>query len=197
MEICPNTCTRVHESLSRKLGEGQEKRTAYIARTAETFRATLADRGLEATVSGRSKHMTSIHRKMVAQNLTFEQVHDLMAFRIFVDDIGQCYTALGLIHATWRHVPERLKDYILPSQGCQSRTVVFGPEGRQVEIQIRTHGYRVAESRSQPVEVQGVLALSQKDLGKIARLRELFEAASEVDDPDEFLQTVRSTSSRR
>jgi len=187
----------VHESLTRKLGEGQEERTAYIARTADVIRSTLADRGLEATVSGRSKHMTSIHRKMVAQNLTFEQVHDLMAFRVFVEDIGQCYTALGLIHATWRHVPERLKDYIATpkSNGYQSlHTVVFGPEGRQVEIQIRTHDmHRVAEVgiAAHWQYKEGHLALSREDLSKIARLRELFEAAHEVDDPDEFLQTVK------
>jgi GTP pyrophosphokinase len=187
----------VHESLTRKLGEGAEKRQAYIGRTADILRQTLADRGLAAVVSGRSKHMTSIHRKMVAQNLTFEQVHDLMAFRVFVNDVGQCYTALGLIHATWRHVPERLKDYIATpkSNGYQSlHTVVFGPEGRQIEIQIRTHDmHRVAEVgiAAHWKYKEGHLALSRDDLGKIARLRELFEAASEVDDPDEFLQTVK------
>lgn len=187
----------VHESLSRKLGEGALKRESYIGRTGGVIRDTLGDRGLVAEISGRSKHMTSIHRKMVAQNLTFEQVHDLMAFRVFVDDVGQCYTALGLIHATWRHVPERLKDYIATpkSNGYQSlHTVVFGPEGRQIEIQIRTHDmHAVAEVgiAAHWKYKEGHLALSREDLSKIARLRELFEAASEVDDPDEFLQSVK------
>lgn len=187
----------VNESLTRKLGEGEGQREAYIGRTAQALRDTLGDRGLQADINGRSKHMTSIHRKMVAQNLTFEQVHDLMAFRVFVSDVGQCYTALGLIHATWRHVPERLKDYIATpkSNGYQSlHTVVFGPEGRQIEIQIRTHEmHRVAEVgiAAHWKYKEGHLALSREDLGKIARLRELFEAASEVDDSDEFLQTVK------
>ena len=78
-----------------------------------------------------------------------EQVHNLLAFRIFTNSLGECYTALGLIHADFRHIPERLKDYIAnpKSNGYQSlHTVVIGPKGQQIEIQIRTHEmHHVAE----------------------------------------------------
>jgi GTP diphosphokinase / guanosine-3',5'-bis(diphosphate) 3'-diphosphatase len=187
----------VFETLTRKVGEGDDARNSYIARASESLLDKLKTNGLDASVTGRPKHVTSIYRKMVDQNLAFEQIHDLLAFRVFVDDLGQCYTALGLIHATWRHVPERLKDYIAnpKSNGYQSlHTVVFGPSGRQIEIQIRTHEmHHISEVgiAAHWRYKEGHLALSKEDLGKIARLRELFEAAREVDDPAEFLQTVK------
>ncbi len=187
----------VYETLTRKIGEGEGERKAYIERACKELKEQLAARGLDVQVKGRPKHMTSIYRKMVEQNLTFDQLHDLLAFRVFVDDLGQCYSALGLIHATYRHVPERLKDYIAnpKSNGYQSlHTVVFGPEGRQIEVQIRTHAMHAIAEVGIAAHWQykeGHLALSRDDLGKIARLRELFEAAREVDDPAEFLQTVK------
>jgi len=134
---------------------------------------------------------------MTTQHLEFEQIHDLLAFRILVDDLGGCYTALGLIHSIYRHLPERLKDYIAnpKSNGYRSlHTVVIGPEGVPIEVQIRTHEmHQVADYgiAAHWRYKEGHLALSREDLGKIARLRELFEAAREVDDPNEFLQTIK------
>jgi GTP pyrophosphokinase len=139
----------------------------------------------------------SIYRKMRDSNMEYEQLHDVLAFRVHVADIGQCYVTLGAIHATYRHVPERLKDFIAnpKSNGYQSlHTVVLGPEGRQVESQIRTHEmHRIAEVgiAAHWRYKEGHLALSRDDLNKIARLRELFEAAQEVTDAQEFLETVK------
>jgi GTP diphosphokinase / guanosine-3',5'-bis(diphosphate) 3'-diphosphatase len=188
----------VHSMLEEKLGQGQTEREAYISRTCQTVRQQLRERGMEQVeVTGRPKHLASIFKKMRDNSVEFEQLHDVLAFRIFVHDLGQCYTALGLIHSLYRHVPERLKDYIAnpKSNGYQSlHTVVLGPEGRTVEFQIRTHEmHRVAEVgiAAHWRYKEGHLALSRDDINKIARLRELLETAQEVTDPHEFMETIK------
>ncbi len=187
----------VYAGLEGRLGEKSDARQQWIRSTASQLKEQLERRSVPCEVTGRPKHLWSIYNKMRRQNLTFEQIHDRDAFRVFVADVGQCYTALGMIHASYRHVPERLKDYIAnpKSNGYQSlHTVILGPDGRQIEVQIRTHEmHRVAEFgiAAHWRYKEGHLALSREDLGKIARLRELFEAAQEVDDPTEFLETVK------
>ncbi len=189
----PDVC----EQLSAKLEVGRSDREKYIERTCKVLQEDYQSKGLSARVTGRSKHLMSIYRKMQMQNLEFEQIHDLLAFRVFVNDIGECYTALGLTHSTYRHFPTKLKDYIANSKsnGYQSlHTVVIGPEGQQIEIQIRTEDmHRIAEVgiAAHWRYKEGHLALAREDIGKIAKLRELFEAAREVEDPQEFLETVK------
>ena len=179
----------VYSELTRKLNEGAEDRDGYISETCDFLTAELSEKGLKVEIKGRSKHLFSVYRKMLAQNLEFEQVHDLLAFRIFVDDLGACYTALGLIHAKYRHFPDKLKDYIAhpKSNGYQSlHTVVIGPNNRQIEIQIRTHHmHEVAENgiAAHWRYKEGHLALSREDVQKVIKLRELFENAREVEDP--------------
>jgi guanosine-3',5'-bis(diphosphate) 3'-pyrophosphohydrolase len=187
----------VYAELTRKLKDGAEDREQYIKDAVTIFHAELKDKSLKCEITGRSKHLFSIYRKMLAQNLEFEQVHDLLAFRIFVEDLGACYTALGLIHAKYRHFPDKLKDYIAhpKSNGYQSlHTVVMGPENRQIEVQIRTHEmHAIAENgiAAHWRYKEGHLALSREDVQKVTKLRELFEAAREVEDPAEFLETVK------
>ena len=187
----------VYAELTRKLKEGAQDREAYISRTCSVLQEGLREKGVKVEVKGRSKHLFSVYRKMLAQNLEFEQVHDLLAFRIFVEDLGSCYTTLGLIHAKYRHFPDKLKDYIAhpKSNGYQSlHTVVMGPKNKQIEIQIRTqHMHEVAENgiAAHWRYKEGHLALSRDDVQKIIKLRELFEAAQEVEDPAEFLETVK------
>lgn len=187
----------VYSEITRKLKDGASDREIYIDDTCETLRDELADKSLKCEIIGRSKHLFSVYRKMLAQNLEFEQVHDLLAFRVFVDDLGSCYTALGLIHAKYRHFPDKLKDYIAhpKSNGYQSlHTVVIGPDNRQIEVQIRTHEmHAIAENgiAAHWRYKEGHLALSREDVQKVTKLRELFEAAREVEDPAEFLETVK------
>lgn len=187
----------IYATLEAKVGAQSLDRQAYIDRTAQTLKAQLLERGLATDITGRPKHLASIYRKMRDHNLEYEQVHDALAFRVFVPDLGSCYVALGLVHSIYRHVPERLKDFIAnpKSNGYQSlHTVVLGPEGRQIEVQIRTTAmHQVAENgiAAHWRYKEGHLALSREDLNKIARLRELFEAAQEVTDPQEFLETVK------
>lgn len=187
----------IHARLEDNLAATAEEREAYIQRATEELSAGLKERGIEAEVTGRPKHLTSIWRKMRLRGLAFEELFDIHAFRIFVDDLGACYTALGHIHALYRHIPERLKDYIAnPKQnGYQSlHTSVFGPEGQLIEVQIRTRDmHRVAENgiAAHWRYKEGHLALSREDISKIAQLRGIFEAAREVEDPQEFLETVK------
>lgn len=187
----------IYEDLQAKVEAGEPDRQAYIEQVSGLLREKLAEWQVPATVSGRSKHLFSFYRKMTASHLDYEQVHDLLAFRVIVDALPQCYTALGLMHGLFRPVPDRFKDYIATpkSNGYQSlHTVVIGPEGRQVEIQIRTAAmHRVAEIgiAAHWKYKEGHLALGKDDIGKIIKLRELFEAAVEVDDPAEFLETVK------
>jgi len=189
----PEVCAELED----KLAVGEDDRDAYIKRICQILEEEFAAKGLKTLISGRSKHLMSIYRKMQEQSLEFEQVHDLLAFRVFVEDIGECYTTLGLIHAKYRHFPNKLKDYIAQpkSNGYQSlHTVVMGPEGHQIEVQIRTHEmHRIAEIgiAAHWRYKEGHLALSREDMGKVAKLRELFEAAREVEDPQEFLETVK------
>ena len=187
----------VHGELVDKLADGLADRETYIASFVGELEGYFKSRGLDCAVYGRSKHVHSIHRKMQDQNLEFEQVHDLLAFRIIVDDIGQCYTALGLTHAHYRHLPSRLKDYVAnpKSNGYQSlHTVILGPSAHQVEVQIRTtemHNIAEVGIAAHWRYKEGHLDLSREDISKFAKLRELFEAANEVDDPTEFLETVK------
>lgn len=187
----------VHNEMIKKIDAGAKNRDKYIEDSSVILAKDLQKHNVRCTVTGRSKHLFSVYRKMLAQNLEFEQVHDMLAFRVFVDDLGTCYTALGLIHAKYRHFPNKLKDYIShpKSNGYQSlHTVVIGPENQQIEIQIRTHDmHSVAENgiAAHWRYKEGHLALSREDVQKVTKLRELFEAAREVEDPQEFLETVK------
>jgi len=186
-----------YDSMVAKLGAGEAERTQYIDSVCSNLNEHFTNRNFHPRVYGRPKNLYSVYRKMLEQNLEFEQVHDLLGFRVIVTDIGECYVALGLIHASFRHLPAKLKDYIAnpKSNGYQSlHTVVMGPENRQIEIQIRTADmHRVAEVgiAAHWRYKEGHLALSSEDISKIAKLRTLFEAANEVDDPSEFLETVK------
>ena len=185
------------EELEGKMAIGERDRETYIKQTCKLLEHDLESKGLNASVTGRSKHLMSIYRKMQDQSLEFEQVHDLLAFRVFVHNIGECYTTLGLIHANFHHFPGKLKDYIAQpkSNGYQSlHTVVLGPQEQPIEIQIRTHEmHNIAEVgiAAHWRYKEGHLALSREDMVKVAKLRELFEAAREVEDAQEFFETVK------
>ncbi len=123
------------------LSQGRKERFRFIEEMIKTLLDLMFDKKIECKVMGREKNIHSIYRKMQDQELEFDQVHDLIAFRIIVDSIARCYEALGYIHAKWTPVPGRFKDYIaLPkSNGYQSlHTTVIGPLGQRMEIQIRT-----------------------------------------------------------
>ncbi|RRD71862.1 MULTISPECIES: RelA/SpoT family protein [unclassified Desulfovibrio] len=160
------------------------------------IRDLLQSNAIAGQVYGRIKHRYSIYKKMQAQSMTLDEMHDIMAFRVLVKDLKDCYAVLGLVHSQWRPVHGRFKDYIsMPkANGYQSlHTTVIGPEGERIEIQIRTEDmHRQAE--------HGVAAhwlykekdrVNSKDLEQFSWLREIFERQRQESDSREFLHALK------
>jgi GTP pyrophosphokinase len=186
----------VYYQLKRSVAKKKAEREKYTKEVTAILSKRLGEAGLEADLSGRPKHFYSIYQKMQAQNLHYDQIYDLIAFRILVDSVGECYEALGVVHAAWKPVPGRFKDYIaIPKpNGYQSlHTTVIGPYGERIEIQIRTREmHRVAE--------YGIAAhwrykaggdTAPDDDQRFAWLRQLLEWQTQLQDPQEFLRTVK------
>ena len=134
----PDTYRRI----AREVDETRVERERYIESVRRKLTQALAEQGLRAEVSGRPKHIYSIWRKMQKKHLSFDQLYDVRALRVMVDDVAACYAALGAVHALWAPVPSEFDDYIARPKANDYRslhTAVIGPEGRTVEVQIRTH----------------------------------------------------------
>jgi GTP pyrophosphokinase len=185
----------VYYKLAQRVAKNKRDREKYIEEVTEDINDRLKEYDIQASISGRAKHFYSIYKKMERRSADFEQIHDVIAFRILVDNITECYKALGVIHATYKPIPGRFKDYIaMPkANGYQSlHTTVIGPQGERVEIQIRTHEmHQVAEG--------GIAAHWKYKEGKFdSRSREnvewvqrLLEWNKDLSDPNEFLETVK------
>jgi GTP pyrophosphokinase len=186
----------IYYQLKRNVAKKKSDREKYIEEVLSIISKKLEAEGIEAEVSGRPKHFYSIYQKMESQNLQYDQIYDLVAFRVLVDTQRECYEALGVIHAQWRPVPGRFKDYIaLPKQNLYQslHTSVIGPYGERIEIQIRTHEmHRVAE--------EGIAAhwrykegedFQVSDIQRYAWLRQLLEWQENLQDPQEFLHNLR------
>ncbi len=163
-------------------------------RIVDALRRTLAEAGIEAWVSGRVKTPYSIWRKMQHRNVGFEQLSDIMAFRVVVETVGECYQALGELHSRYPVVPGRFKDYISISKpnGYRSlHTGLIGPERQRIEIQIRTRGmHEVAELgvAAHWVYKQGA---DQIDGRQYRWLRELLDILEQASNPEEFLEHTK------
>lgn len=130
-----------YKQLAQALDERRAERETYIAKVIQQLRTELQRAGLHAEVCGRAKHIYSIWRKMQRKQLPFEQIFDIRALRVMVDTVADCYAALGVVHALWNHIRHEFDDYIAnpKSNGYQSlHTAVIGPEGKTLEVQIRT-----------------------------------------------------------
>jgi guanosine-3',5'-bis(diphosphate) 3'-pyrophosphohydrolase len=188
----PEEYRRLMEEIAWK----KEEREKYIQEVSTIISEKLASYGLVGKVSGRLKHFYSIYRKMKAQNLEFEQVFDIIAFRIILGEVKDCYEALGIIHSLWKPVPGRFKDYIaMPkTNGYQSlHTTVIGPYGERVEIQIRTEEMnRTAEEGiAAHWQYKEGKAFDPKDTKQISWVRQLLEWHQDLRDPREFIETVK------
>jgi GTP pyrophosphokinase len=187
----------VYYQLKRSVAKKKAERERYTREVVQVLSKRLGEAGLEAEVGGRPKHFYSIYQKMQAQNLLYDQIYDLIAFRVVVDTLGECYEALGVVHANWKPVPGRFKDYIaLPkANGYQSlHTTVIGPYGERIEIQIRTREmHRIAEYgiaahwRYKAPGTEG----KPDDSQRFAWLRQLLEWQQHLQDPQEFLRSVK------
>jgi GTP pyrophosphokinase len=128
--------------IAEALAERREARQHYIARVLAELRAELSRAGIAAEVTGRPKHIYSIWRKMQRKGVDIDQIFDLRAVRILVDDVPACYSALGVVHGLWAHIPSEFDDYIATPKGNRYQslhTAVLGPEDKPLEVQIRTH----------------------------------------------------------
>jgi GTP diphosphokinase / guanosine-3',5'-bis(diphosphate) 3'-diphosphatase len=186
----------IYYQLKRNVAKKKSDREKYINEVISIISKKLETEGIDAEISGRPKHFYSIYQKMESQNLLYDQIYDLVAFRILVDTLRECYETLGIIHSQWRPVPGRFKDYIaLPKQNMYQslHTSVIGPYGERIEIQIRTHEmHRVAE--------EGIAAhwrykegedFQVSDIQRFAWLRQLLEWQENLQDPQEFLHNLK------
>lgn len=129
--------------IAKLLDEKRLARQEYIEKVVQQVREELHNAGIQCDVYGRVKHIYSIWRKMNRKNLDFSQIYDIRALRVLVPELKDCYTALGIIHGLWRHIPNEFDDYIAnpKENGYRSlHTAVIGPEGKAIEVQIRSHG---------------------------------------------------------
>ena len=182
----------IYYQLKRFVSQKKTEREKYIREVHRQLERKLESSGIEATVSGRPKHFYSIYQKMVSQNLLYEQLFDLVAFRIVVDSKRDCYEALGCVHEQWRPIPGRFKDYIaLPkANGYQSlHTAVLGPQAERIEVQIRTmEMHRVAEEGvAAHWKYKGGYAGAQEELQGFQWLSQMLDWQQQVKDPEEFL----------
>lgn len=180
-----------HAEIEAKLAERAPERDVFIEKVIAEVEAMLADRGIEATVTGRPKHHYSIYRKMVEQGRPFEDIYDLIGVRILTTSVQDCYSVLGLVHTRWVPISGRFKDFIaMPKTNLYQslHTTVVGPDGKPLEVQIRTHEmHRLAESgiAAHWRYKEGDEADGLRWIGDLAALQE--EAA----DPEEFLDRLK------
>lgn len=186
--------------LEKKMKEVNRDKDIYIGKVVSLLEKELQSNGIwNCEVKGRYKNLYSIHRKMVYQYISFEEIYDIVAFRICVEEVHECYESLGLIHALWKPIPGRFKDFIaMPKRNnYQSlHTTVLGPEGRQIEIQIRTHDMHLIAERG--VASHWIYKLKDKkvkvkgnSLLKFNWLQDLMSWHQNSDDSADFLENIK------
>ncbi|MGG5257042.1 RelA/SpoT family protein [Phycicoccus avicenniae] len=201
---------KVYDEIVRLVAERAPAREEYLAQVRDEVGSDLRAAKIKATVTGRPKHYYSVYQKMIVGGRDFEQIYDLVAVRVLVDTVRDCYAALGALHARWNPVPGRFKDYIaMPKFNMYQslHTTVIGPEGKAVEIQIRTNTmhrraeYGVAahwKYKEDPAAKGGpkVPGAEARDgqtgpVNDMAWLRQLLDWQKETSDPGEFLESLR------
>lgn len=182
-----------HDSIVARLNFLREQGNNLVPKIIDQLKKDMEENGIQANISGREKTPYSIWRKMQQKNASFEQLSDIMAFRICVDDIATCYQALGIVHSKYHMVPRRFKDYISTPKpnGYQSiHTGVIGPENTRIEIQIRTNGmHEIAEKG---VAAHWAYKQGERAVGRNFRwIRELLEILEQASNPEEFLENTK------
>jgi len=181
--------------LNRRVEKEIKERGKDVQNLYEAIKEILKKADIKAEIRDRRKSIFSIYRKMQTQGNSFEDIYDLFAYRVLVDSVRDCYASLGVIHSKWKPVPGRIKDYIyMPkTNGYQSlHTVVIGPGGKPVEIQIRTHEMHMVAEYGIAAHwryKEGVPA-SPEDL-RFLWLRRIVEDMQELKDPRHFMESVK------
>src|SRR4030043_836599 len=186
----------IYDEIQRKIAKKEKERARYIEEVKGTLMKKLYENHIEGEVNGRLKQIYSIYLKMKDQNIDFDQVYDITAFRVVVNSIKECYDVLGIIHSLWKPIPGKFKDYIgLPKENMYQslHTTVIGLYGERIEIQIRTHEmHKIAE--------EGIAAHWKYKEGKVVEeaddkrftwLRQLLEWQRDLKDDREFIESVK------
>ncbi|MEU9333461.1 RelA/SpoT family protein [Streptomyces sp. NPDC048290] len=207
---------KMYDEIVRLVAERAPKRDEYLAIVTDEVQQDLRSARIKATVTGRPKHYYSVYQKMIVRGRDFAEIYDLVGIRVLVDTVRDCYAALGTVHARWNPVPGRFKDYIaMPKFNMYQslHTTVIGPNGKPVELQIRTFDmHRRAEygiaahwkykqeavAGASKVRTDVPKAGKGKDdhLNDMAWLRQLLDWQKETEDPGEFLESLRFDLSR-
>ncbi|BCR05173.1 GTP pyrophosphokinase [Desulfuromonas versatilis] len=187
-----------YKELGAKVTKRKQERVNYIEEVRKTISGKLAEQTIEGEVYGRYKHLYSVYLKMERQGIDFDQVYDLIAFRILVHNVRDCYGALGIIHAAWKPIPGRFKDYIaMPKANMYQslHTTVMGPYGERMEVQIRTHEmHRIAEegiAAHWKYKEKGVSSAAGREDKRFSWLRQMLEWQQELKDSREFMDSVK------
>lgn len=187
---------RQYVKIKKMLSEKVEERKELINETIETVKEKLDEVGIYAEISGRVKNYYSIYNKLTVQNKTFENIFDLIAIRIIVNDVKSCYGALGIIHSIWKPVPGRFKDYIANPKFNMYQslhTTVMGKKGVPVEIQIRTFEmHKISEYgiAAHYKYKEGDVKLDEFDK-RIAWIRQLLDWQKELKNPQDYMESLR------
>jgi GTP diphosphokinase / guanosine-3',5'-bis(diphosphate) 3'-diphosphatase len=185
-----------YDEIARLVSERAPRRDVFMHDVKELVQADMDEAKIKAYVTGRPKHYYSVYQKMIARNVGFDDIYDLVGIRVLVDSVRDCYAALGTVHARWNPVPGRFKDYIaMPKFNLYQslHTTVIGPEGKPVELQIRTWGmhrraeYGVAAHWKYKEETTA----GGRGTADLAWLRQLVDWQRETADPAEFLDSLR------
>lgn len=186
-----------YTSIKDKINMSLQESQSYLDMVMEDMRREMLEAGIDqASISGRPKHIYSVYNKMKKQEKTLDEIYDLLGIRVIVDTVKECYTVLGIVHQLWKPIPGRFKDYIAMPKANMYQSIhstVIGPRGKVFEIQIRTHEmHRIAEygiaAHWQYKESQGS---SKKSDEKFKWVGNLLEWQQDVNDPEEFLDTVK------
>src|SRR5215211_3320568 len=187
---------RKYSEIKQLVSQQREEREAYVARAGQYLQNELEAVGIQAEISGRAKHFYSIYSKMTKKGREFNEIYDLTAMRVIVDSVKDCYGAIGVIHSLWKPLPGRFKDWVaMPKFNMYQalHTTVIGPEGRPLEIQIRTpEMHETAEYGIAAHVLYKEGAPSKGDPGrdKMTWLRQLIEVEGDQD-PSEFLESLK------
>ncbi|WP_374064206.1 RelA/SpoT family protein [Streptomyces himalayensis] len=206
---------KMYDEIVRLVAERAPKRDEYLAIVTDEVQSDLRAARIKATVTGRPKHYYSVYQKMIVRGRDFAEIYDLVGIRVLVDTVRDCYAALGTVHARWNPVPGRFKDYIaMPKFNMYQslHTTVIGPNGKPVELQIRTFDmhrraeYGIAAHWKYKQEAVAGASKVRTDLPKkagkddhindMAWLRQLLDWQKETEDPSEFLESLRFDLSR-
>ncbi len=194
---------RKYQEIKGLVAQQRDDREGYVSQAGEYLSRELAELGIQAQIAGRAKHFYSIYSKMTKKGREFNEIYDLTAMRVIVDSVKDCYGTVGVIHSLWKPLPGRFKDFIaMPKFNMYQslHTTVIGPEGRPLEIQIRTQEmhemaeFGVAAHWVYKVGPNGAPDANGEGGGdaKLKWLRSMLDWQKELSDPREFMETLRT-----